>query len=156
MMGLVGRPAAAFRLWLVAAAAPFPSLFSPSDLCSFVAFVLLYIVVLFLQRNTQDAFGVETSILDSVFDMVSWVALGWLCSRPSLTHALSCRQPSRTVDQAEGRVVRKMESVSHVYSWLETNIVQPIFTDPACGDGVCSSPQVQLPCAACTVQKQSY
>lgn len=79
---------------MVACCCCLPSLFSPSDLCSFVAFVLLYIVVLFLQRNTQDAFGVETSILDSVFDMVSCVALAWLrlafgfvVAPPSLTNA---------------------------------------------------------------------
>eukprot|EP00271_Cylindrocystis_brebissonii_P012760 TRINITY_DN31_c0_g1_i5.p1 TRINITY_DN31_c0_g1~~TRINITY_DN31_c0_g1_i5.p1 ORF type:complete len:1582 (+),score=269.36 TRINITY_DN31_c0_g1_i5:725-5470(+) len=79
-------------------------------LCSFVSFTCVYVVILFLQANQQSVYQVTTA------------HLGLL---PAGLTGLGGFDFSTTDD---------------VYNWLNQSILQTIWTDASCGNGVCERP----------------
>ena len=40
-------------------------------------------------------------------------------------------------EDASGVIVEDVSSVDAIYDWISKTIVQPVFVDPICGDGIC-------------------
>lgn len=50
-------------------------------------------------------------------------------------------EESGTVSWNDGRVLTKVQDLNTLTSWLENTIIDGVFVDPVCGDGLCEQPQ---------------
>ncbi|EKX32347.1 hypothetical protein GUITHDRAFT_121488 [Guillardia theta CCMP2712] len=84
-------------------------------------FFLLFILLVFAQRDSQVLYVIESSLLDAlVDDLPSMRSGGFMNSGVGATGYI------RNNDD--------------LYSWLQQSILPSVFQDPVCGDGVCDSP----------------
>jgi len=79
-----------------------------TNLLAITTFFVLYVVVLFLQRDATLAYSVEASYLDTIIRALP--DTGYINSEQDL------------------------------YDWLQSDIIERVFVDPACGDGICAIP----------------
>ncbi|EKX32346.1 hypothetical protein GUITHDRAFT_121487 [Guillardia theta CCMP2712] len=84
-------------------------------------FFLLFILLVFVQRDSQTLFAIESSLLDFLIgDLPTYLSGGFMNSGVGATGYI------RNNDD--------------LYSWLQQSILPSVFQDPVCGDGVCDSP----------------
>eukprot|EP00937_MAST-01D_sp_MAST-1D-sp2_P003230 g3230.t1 len=86
-------------------------------LFKFLFHFVLYLVILLLQRRPDAAYAVESAISGALFNI----------------HTL-------TVEPHDGRVEISVPDTATVYNWLDKNLLQAVYTDPVCGNGVCDAP----------------
>eukprot|EP00282_Hemiselmis_andersenii_P034297 CAMPEP_0169474338 /NCGR_PEP_ID=MMETSP1042-20121227/26204_1 /TAXON_ID=464988 /ORGANISM="Hemiselmis andersenii, Strain CCMP1180" /LENGTH=378 /DNA_ID=CAMNT_0009588363 /DNA_START=27 /DNA_END=1160 /DNA_ORIENTATION=- len=85
------------------------------------AFFLLYVTVIFLQRDILKAFSVEDSLLN----------------------ALKGSLPNVNVDgytNADRGATGVLNDAEEFYEWFGVNVLNRVYVDEVCGDGLCESP----------------
>ncbi len=82
----------------------------------FITYVALYLTILSHQRVPYESFQVEEAIKAALFS-----------------------ETSSTIEWSTGEIAQNMDGVAAIWGWMEQQIL-PIFTDPVCGDSVCTSP----------------
>lgn len=87
------------------------------NLAAFLGYALLCVAILGMQRTPTQAFMIEKAIEESLFD-----------------------ESTSTVEYSSGDIVSSVKSIESVYSWFEEAILNTIFVDPTCGDGICDTP----------------
>lgn len=87
------------------------------SLIFFLLYSILYVVIIMLQRRASDAFLVEESLKGSLFS-----------------------EQTNTIEMSSGEIVQNMDSFAHIIKWFRVQLVDSVYTDPVCGDGVCESP----------------
>jgi len=83
----------------------------------FLLYVVLYIGIIGMQRAPGVSFQVEEAIKTALFS-----------------------ERTNTLEWSSGEITINMDSISHIWQWFEATIVDGIFLDPVCGDGICDIP----------------
>ncbi|GMH94595.1 hypothetical protein TL16_g12950 [Triparma laevis f. inornata] len=89
-----------------------------ADLCGFLVYMFLFLVIVILQQRAADVYAIGSTHVDFLFS-----------------------EESGTVSWNDGRVLTKVQDLNTLTSWLENTIVDGVFIDPVCGDGLCEQPQ---------------
>ena len=71
----------------------------------YLHFVVIYFIILLMQKDTSSAYEVKTVIQDSLFS------------------------PDTQTTDEEGNVVEMFDNVDHFYTWLDEAVITPNFVD---------------------------
>jgi len=94
---------------------------SYSNFFVLLIFTIIYIAVLFLQRDVPASYKVEASVMDSIISKLPNTGRGGYFN--SGTGAVGV-----------------LSSSDDFYSFMSTALIEPVFTSPVCGDGTCDAP----------------
>jgi hypothetical protein len=88
------------------------------DVLIFLLTFALYLAVLFLQADPGVAYSMEHPVGNVIFDAAT-----------------------STISAEDGRVATELATNEQIMTWFKSKIIEPIFSDPFCGDGICESPE---------------
>ena len=98
-------------------------------------------------KTTSTRAGEYSSLLFFVINLLVFVAIIMLQTRPRETFTavnthreFLFSETSGTVQYSDGRVTERVAGVDAVKSWIKDTVLDNVFVDPSCGDGLCEAP----------------
>jgi hypothetical protein len=88
-----------------------------SDLLCFLFYITIFLVIVIMQSDASSTYTITSTHSDFLFS-----------------------EATETIAFSDGRVVDRIPSLQKLTTWMEDVVVDGVFVDPQCGDGLCERP----------------
>ena len=88
-----------------------------ASLIFFLVYLSVFLVISVMQSRSEDVFTVTNAHSEFLFS-----------------------ESSGTVSFSDGRIKERIQSLAIVEQWIEKTLIDGVFVDPVCGDGLCERP----------------